>query len=234
MGGEEKAYREVTLALATFEKAKDWADLHNALRRLSETLGKFHNKYGSDGRREIPASLLVCKRLSQCLSPALPAGVHEKALEIYSEVFGRLDTALGGDALPEFTAGLLPLLPLATNQVKMKMIDLISKHYVKLGRDLVPALTGLLVALFSGMDEEGSQISKDITAVIDKMRSSVGNDPDFFRGVWTAFHLSASARLPATNYLLKRLPAQIATVELASYLPDRPVLVVVIVIVLGF
>ena len=39
------------------------------------------------GYAEIPHSALVAKRLSQCLNPVLPSGVHSKALEVYGCIF---------------------------------------------------------------------------------------------------------------------------------------------------
>lgn len=35
----------------------------------------------------VPHKLLVAKRLSQCLNPSLPSGVHQKALEVYTYIF---------------------------------------------------------------------------------------------------------------------------------------------------
>jgi hypothetical protein len=45
--------------------------------------------------KEIPRKLVVAKRLSQCLNPALPTGVHQRALDVYShilQVLGVSDT----------------------------------------------------------------------------------------------------------------------------------------------
>lgn len=42
------------------------------------------------GFTEIPHKFLVAKRLSQCLNPVLPSGVHQKTLEVYSYVFSTL------------------------------------------------------------------------------------------------------------------------------------------------
>lgn len=36
----------------------------------------------------VPHKVLVSKRLSQCLNPTLPSGVHQKALEVYTYIFG--------------------------------------------------------------------------------------------------------------------------------------------------
>ena len=40
--------------------------------------------------KEIPKKLVVSKRLSQCLNPALPTGVHQRALDVYSHIFAVL------------------------------------------------------------------------------------------------------------------------------------------------
>ena len=36
--------------------------------------------------KEIPRKVIVGKRLAQCLNPALPTGVHQRALDVYSHV----------------------------------------------------------------------------------------------------------------------------------------------------
>jgi hypothetical protein len=40
--------------------------------------------------KEIPRKLVVAKRLSQCLNPALPTGVHQRALDVYSHILAVL------------------------------------------------------------------------------------------------------------------------------------------------
>ena len=44
--------------------------------------------------KEIPRKLLVAKRLSQCLNPALPNGVHQRALDVYSHVLAVIGVRL--------------------------------------------------------------------------------------------------------------------------------------------
>lgn len=36
----------------------------------------------------MPHKVVVAKRLAQCMNPSLPAGVHQKALEVYTYIFG--------------------------------------------------------------------------------------------------------------------------------------------------
>lgn len=40
--------------------------------------------------KEIPRKLIVAKRLAQCLNPALPNGVHQRALDVYAHVLAVL------------------------------------------------------------------------------------------------------------------------------------------------
>jgi hypothetical protein len=38
--------------------------------------------------KEIPRKVIVAKRLSQCLNHALPTGVHQRALDVYTHILG--------------------------------------------------------------------------------------------------------------------------------------------------
>jgi len=42
----------------------------------------------------LPKKITIGKRLAQCLHPALPAGVHIKALELYEVIFKVIGPAL--------------------------------------------------------------------------------------------------------------------------------------------
>lgn len=46
--------------------------------------------------KEIPRKLIVAKRLAQCLNPALPTGVHQRALDVYTHILA----VLGVSRLP--------------------------------------------------------------------------------------------------------------------------------------
>ena len=49
--------------------------------------------------KEIPRKLIVAKRLSQCLNPALPTGVHQRALDVYAHILA----VLGVRVYPEYS-----------------------------------------------------------------------------------------------------------------------------------
>jgi hypothetical protein len=87
---KDKGYRRyastVERVLSQFDTAvEEWADYISFLGRLLKALS-----VKPSGFTEIPHKVLVAKRLSQCLNPVLPSGVHQKTLEVYSYVFSTL------------------------------------------------------------------------------------------------------------------------------------------------
>jgi hypothetical protein len=87
---KDKGYRRyvasVERALASFDTTQqEWADYISFLGRLLKALQTRPNDL-----HIIPESQAVSLRLAQCLSPALPSGVHQKALEVYAFVFSIL------------------------------------------------------------------------------------------------------------------------------------------------
>merc|ERR1712141_36345 len=72
---------QVDKALKAFEYTTEWADLIAALKKLNNVL-LAHMKYPI-----IPRRVVISKRLAQCMHPALPSGVHLKALDTYDIIF---------------------------------------------------------------------------------------------------------------------------------------------------
>ena len=72
---------QVERTVGGFEHVNEWADFITFLARLLKTLQAYTTFV------VIPHKLLVAKRLSQCLNPALPTGVHQRALDVYVHIF---------------------------------------------------------------------------------------------------------------------------------------------------
>ena len=53
----------------------------------------------------VPRRIIISKRLAQCLHPALPSGVHLKALEIYDNMFKCMGTNRLSQELFIYSAG---------------------------------------------------------------------------------------------------------------------------------
>lgn len=102
---KDKNYRRyassVERALSLFDNAlQEWADYISFLSRLLKAsfCGRSAHLLDIDifqalqthppDQHVVPHKLLVSKRLAQCLNPSLPSGVHQKALEVYTYIFG--------------------------------------------------------------------------------------------------------------------------------------------------
>jgi hypothetical protein len=92
----KKFATQVDRALQSFESVNEWADFISFLSRLlkvchavplSRPLNRQTLQSPSPPFGEIPRRLVVSKRLAQCLNPALPSGVHQRALEVYAYIF---------------------------------------------------------------------------------------------------------------------------------------------------
>lgn len=88
-------------ALKSFEYTSEWADLISALGKLNKVLLSYL-KYPV-----IPRRIKISKRLAQCMHPALPSGVHLKALETYDIIFKCMGTNRLSHELFIYSAGRL-------------------------------------------------------------------------------------------------------------------------------
>jgi hypothetical protein len=93
---KDKNYRRyastVERALSLFDTAlQEWADYISFLSRLLKAL----QSHPAD-LPVVPHKALVAKRLSQCLNPSLPSGVHQKALEVYTYIFNLIKVRVDG------------------------------------------------------------------------------------------------------------------------------------------
>lgn len=195
--------KDLSLALLSFEGAKEWADLINALQRLSKV---FENSSFSQFNLLPPSSvLLLSKRLAQCLSPGLPDGVHLKTLAIYSQVFARLSSALLLKDLPLFSAGLFPLLQHCTERVQAAVLTIFETSYLGLGPLLLPACPGLLAALLPCLLESHEEVREHDTAdrvlkLLNRLKDLCGS-ACFMSVVWRVCLLYPSLRLSALRFV---------------------------------
>ncbi|RDA87355.1 hypothetical protein CP532_2643 [Ophiocordyceps camponoti-leonardi (nom. inval.)] len=154
----DKAYRKyvasVEKVLSQFETAlEEWADYISFLNRLLKSLQVRPSSVAA-----IPAKATVAKRLSQCLNPALPSGVHQKALEVYNYVF----SVIGKDGLsqniPLYLPGLAPTLSFASLSVRAPFLDILENHVLRADpRSLRPATKSIILALLPGLEDETSE-----------------------------------------------------------------------------
>ena len=105
--------------------------------------------------KSIPKTLIVSKRLAQCLHPSLPSGVHIKTLEVYDLIFKCLRGNVNSIFI--YATGLFPLLQYAGITVRPVILKIYEDHFLQLGDSLEVVLDGLLIGLLNGM-EDGSDM----------------------------------------------------------------------------
>lgn len=70
------------------------------------------------------------------MHPALPSGVHLKALETYDIIFSKTGTNRLAMELFIYSAGLFPLLGYAAMNVRPALLDIYEKYFIPLGEKL--------------------------------------------------------------------------------------------------
>ncbi|EDL26493.1 mCG129407, isoform CRA_d [Mus musculus] len=184
-------------ALKNFEYSSEWADLISALGKLNKVLQN-NAKY-----QVVPKKLTIGKRLAQCLHPALPGGVHRKALETYEIIFKIIGPKRLAKDLFLYSSGLFPLLANAAMSVKPALLGLYEMYYLPLGKTLKPGLQGLLTGILPGL-EEGSEYYERTNTLLEKVAAAVEQSA-FYSALWGSLLTSPAVRLPGITYVLAHL-----------------------------
>uniref|UniRef100_A0A8C1JV43 Protein dopey-1-like n=1 Tax=Cyprinus carpio TaxID=7962 RepID=A0A8C1JV43_CYPCA len=187
----------VDKALKNFEYSSEWADLISALGKLNKVLQN-NGKY-----QVVPKKLTIGKRLAQCLHPALPSGVHRKALETYEIIFKIIGPKRLAKDLFLYSSGLFPLLSNAAMSVKPVLLGLYETYYLPLGKTLKPGLQGLLTGVLPGL-EEGSEYYDRTNILLEKVAAAV-EQPAFYSALWGSILTSPAVRLPGVTFVLLHL-----------------------------
>ncbi|XP_067849370.1 protein dopey-2 isoform X2 [Heptranchias perlo] len=184
-------------ALKNFESSSEWADLISSLGKLNKAL-QSNLKYSL-----LPKRLIIGKRLAQCLHPALPSGVHLKALETYEVIFKIIGTKWLAKDLFFYSSGLFPLLGNAAMSVKPVLLGLYEKYYLPLHKSLNPSLQAFITGLLPGL-EEGSEIYERTDILLQKLILVVGQEV-FYGALWGSVMVSPSIRLPASLFIVNHI-----------------------------
>ncbi|CAG8082465.1 unnamed protein product [Penicillium nalgiovense] len=216
---KDKNYRRyassVERALSLFDNAlQEWADYISFLGRLLKAL-----QTHPPDQPVVPHKVLVSKRLAQCLNPSLPSGVHQKALEVYTYIFGLIKLEGLSHDLPLYLPGLAPTLTFASLTVRPLFLSLVEGYIVDLEPWAIrPALKAIILALLPGLEEETSEDFEPTLRTINKLRdaaaqletqrtSETGASGQYF---WQCLFLASitnpSRRLGVLAYLNRYLP----------------------------
>ncbi|GAA6000168.1 hypothetical protein JCM10207_007887 [Rhodosporidiobolus poonsookiae] len=189
----------VEKTLQSFDQVNEWADFITFLAKLLKCLQAYPQFPA------IPHKLIVSKRLAQCLNPALPTGVHQRALDVYTHIL----TAIGPENLrrdlPAWSSGLFPFFQYAATSVKPIVLNIYERFYLPLQDSLRPATKAFILALLPGLEEETGEWFEKVAALLDRLSGTV-SPSFFFQNLWLVLITAPASRIPALNYLARRLP----------------------------
>ncbi|GAA5936298.1 Dop1p [Sporobolomyces koalae] len=209
MAAQEKAlwsdskYRKYAQAvdktLQSFDQVNEWADFITFLAKLLKCL------QGYPQYPVIPHKLIVAKRLSQCLNPALPTGVHQRALDVYTHILTTIGPENLRRDLPAWSSGLFPFFQYAATSVKPIVLNIYERFYLPLQASLRPATKAFILALLPGLEEETGEFFEKVAELLDRVSGTV-SPSFFFQNLWLVLITAPASRIPALNYLARRLP----------------------------
>lgn len=146
----------------SFDAVVEWADMIAFLTRLQKLLQTYQHF------NAIPKKMVLSKRLSQCLNPALPPRVHTKVLHVYksihsltTDIFQNQGAALEND-LNIWSMGLFPFTIHASMAVRPVLIDLYNEFYVSLGRSVLVCMKGFVLAILPFFEEESNEFFEPV------------------------------------------------------------------------
>ncbi|KAH8923425.1 hypothetical protein BT69DRAFT_1350163 [Atractiella rhizophila] len=203
---EDPKYRKFSTAvektLLSFESVNEWADFITFLAKLLKTLQQ------SPPFTLIPHRLVVSKRLSQCLNPALPTGVHQRALEVYTVIFERIGTENLKRDLAVWSSGIFPFFASASTSVRPLVLQLLNRFYLPLPAPaLRPITRSLLLSLLPGLEEESSDSFEGVFSLLSSLQSALEPQSFLIQTLWIILKSSPSLRTSVLNFLLKKFPA---------------------------
>ncbi|KAF1352084.1 Dopey, N-terminal-domain-containing protein [Delphinella strobiligena] len=201
-------------ALASFDAAQqEWADYIAFLARLLKAI-----QHPPPNLEALPHGSNVALRLSQCLNPALPSGVHQKALEVYNTILSILGKDGLGRSLHIYLPSLLPVPSFASLSVRPLYYTIFEDYIVKLKpSDLRSATKSLILCLLPGIEDETSEDFERALSIVDDLRKASAQEveehvePESKDGYfWQCFFLAVitnpSRRQGALAYLTRKLP----------------------------
>ncbi|KAF9524082.1 Dopey, N-terminal-domain-containing protein [Crepidotus variabilis] len=195
----KKYVQQVEKCLNSFDNVHEWADCISFLKQMLKTFQSFMQF------KEIPRKLIVAKRLAQCLNPALPTGVHQRALEVYVHILSVLGIEGLKRDLALWSSGLFPFFEYAATSVKPALLNIYDTHYLPLQTALRPVMKSFILALLPGLEEETSEFFEKVVGLLDKLSGAVSIS-FFFQNIWLVMLTSPSARGTSLNFLSRRLP----------------------------
>lgn len=192
----KKLNNDITNILLLFEKVQEWADLSNILQKLYLTIEKYELFV------DVSSKFLLFRRLSQCLNPLLPSGVHSKALIIYSSIFKKVEMDFFINNIHILCSGIFEFMLHCTINLKTIYFKNI-KSILRLKENVYIFAYALLLSLFNVVDSDNN-----ILLYIYSINNYIGENI-FFNNIWLLLLRHPEIRTNILNFLEASFSPQI-------------------------
>ncbi|CAA9988010.1 conserved Plasmodium protein, unknown function [Plasmodium knowlesi strain H] len=192
----KKLNNDITNILLLFEKVQEWADLSNILQKLYLTIEKY------DVFVDVSSKFLLFRRLSQCLNPLLPSGVHSKALIIYSVIFKKAERSFFINSIHILCSGIFEFMLHCTINLKTIYFKNI-KSILNLRENVYIFAYALLLSLFNVVDSDNN-----ILLYIYSINNYIG-EKIFFNNIWLLLLRHTEIRTNILHFLETSFSPQI-------------------------
>lgn len=173
---EKKFESSLEKQLELFRTATEWSDLVAYLTGLEGILKV--NKYS-----RIPKVHLLYKRLNQCLNPALPAGVHMKALGVYKIVISKISQENLSKEIGILSLGLFTFYSHSNLTSIPNYIEVVKKIVEALGTKSEKICKSLIFGVIMGLEEENTEQYHMTMEVINMLEAQLGKS-HILKTVW--------------------------------------------------
>jgi len=193
-------------SLGKFKQIRIWADLNGCLQGLLDVFQAFPDV------PYVPHKLLFAKTLSQCLSPALPAGIQTKTLEVYQQVFLRA----GGPRICKdfhiWSPGLFMFFHNAGLAQRAICLKLFNEFFIDLIAEHQRILPPLVLAILPGLLDEGTDVQSLTNAMLLNLHSHIPK-MIFWRSMFKAAYFHPNTRAAFTLYSVKCDASDIMSID---------------------
>lgn len=197
---------QILKALGKFKQIRNWPDLNSCLQGIVDTLQSFPDS------PYVPNTLLFAKTLSQCLSPALPAGIQSKALDVYHKLFERMGENRIIRDFHIWAPGLFQFFHSAGVAQRLTALKLFNDFFVPLIPANMRIAPTLILAILPGYMDEGTDVQTVITGIFKQIQTSLGTKI-FWRSMFRSALTHQFTRSPFLAYALHAQTADIATID---------------------
>ncbi|EDO19319.1 hypothetical protein Kpol_1036p64 [Vanderwaltozyma polyspora DSM 70294] len=206
----------VESSLAYFDSVDEWADYISNLGKLLKALQSWKPQF-QNVKYYVPTPYQVSRRLASSLSPTLPAGVHQKTLDVYNFIFEKIGIEVLSAECNIWIPGILPLMAYASISVKAQLIELYENYLVQLDSNVLKVLIRPMIAsLLPGIDEENNEHQPMVFKLIETIKERLNDDSLFWQTCFMIIISDKEHRLGGVVWLTRKFPSLNAVPHLMS------------------